>query len=169
MESPAVSRADLIQTYIAGLNLAAVVVVSSGRRCQIRIGEPAAGEKIRHQFYFRPSHAELLLLTIGREGLAGKPAAALAALIERTAAMLGARYWTASELRAEAERQVAAIVAKVAASNTSGGLKHWNAAFKQYRRQQVAKAEKALPYSVFLERFVLTAMVRDVAMSGRAI
>jgi hypothetical protein len=65
----------------------------------------------------------LLLVTIGPEGMSGK-AAALADTIERTAAMLGAPLQTAAGLRAEAERQVDKIVAKVAASNQAGGLKH---------------------------------------------
>jgi hypothetical protein len=41
-------------------------------------------------------------------------------------------------------------------------------AYKQYRQAQAAKAEKATSYSAFIERSVLTAMVRDVAMSGRS-
>jgi hypothetical protein len=65
------SRASLVETYIAALPLTAVTIVSSGRRCRITEGEPAEGE---------PSHAELVLMTIGQEGLSGKPPAALATL-----------------------------------------------------------------------------------------
>jgi hypothetical protein len=79
------SRAALIDVYISGLELAEVVVVANGRQCRIITGEPAAGEKIKARYYFKPSHAELTLLTLGAEGLAGKHPAALADAIERTA------------------------------------------------------------------------------------
>jgi hypothetical protein len=117
-----VSRASLVETYIAALNLTAVTVVADGRRCRIETGgEIAPGEKIKRQFYFKSSHAELVLLTIDKEGPSGKSPAALAAPIERAAATLGA---------------------------------------------QVARAEKAVPYATFLERYTAT-IVRDVA--GRMI
>jgi hypothetical protein len=110
---------------------------------------------------------------LGAAGLGGgpieDPPAAVAALIEKTARSMGAPYETAAELRAAAEIQVAEITARVAASNQAGGLKRWNTAYKQYRQAQVAKAEKATSYSSFIERSVLTAIVRDVAMSGRMI
>ena len=108
------SRASLVETYIAALPLTAVTIVSSGRRCRITEGEPAEGEKIKHRFYFKPSRAELVLMTIGQEGLSGKPPAALAALIERTAATFGAKYQTTGELREAAEIQVAEVRARVA-------------------------------------------------------
>jgi hypothetical protein len=44
-----------------------------------------------------------------------------------------------------------------------------NAQYKRYRQAQVAKAEKATSYSAFIERSVLTAIVRQVAMTGRMI
>jgi hypothetical protein len=81
-----VSRASLVETYISALNLTAVAVVSDGRRCRITEGEPAPGEKIKHRFYFKSSHAELVLVTIDVEGLSGKPLAAVAGAIERAAA-----------------------------------------------------------------------------------
>ena len=37
-----------------------------------------------------------------------------------------------------------------------------------YRQAQIAKAEKAVPYSKFIEPFVMT-IVREVAATGRAI
>jgi hypothetical protein len=98
-----VSRASLIEAYISGLNLTAVAVVSDGRRCRIRTGEPGPGEKIKRQFYFKPSHADLLLLTIGLDGWTDQALAALAALIERAAAKLGAPYQTIGELRRACE------------------------------------------------------------------
>lgn len=131
-ESPALSRALLIEVYISGLQLTAVAIVSSadGRRCRIETGgEIAPGEKIKWQFYFKPSHTELM--TIDKEGLSGKPAGAVAALIEQAAAKLGAPYQTPDELRRVTEIQGAEITARVMASNQSGGLKQWHTRYKQ--------------------------------------
>jgi hypothetical protein len=164
-----VSRALLIEAYISGLQLTAVTVVADGRRCRmIRPGEIAPGEKIKHQFFFRPSHAELVHLTIGLDGWIDQQPAALAALIERTAANLGAPYSSPDELRRAAEVQVAEITARVKASNQAGGLKQINRQYKAYRQAQMAKAEKAVPYAKFIEPFVAT-MVRQVAATGRMI
>jgi hypothetical protein len=110
------SRAALIDVYISGLNLTEVAVVSDGRRCRIHTGEPAPGEKIAARFYFRPTHADLLLMTIGQEGLSGKQPAALD---------------SADELYRVAEQAVAEVVERVNGMNQSGGLKQLNA---QYRR-----------------------------------
>jgi hypothetical protein len=48
-------------------------------------------------------------------------------------------------------------------------LKQWNAAYKKYRLAKVAKAERVMPYSHYIEQFVTTPTVRNVAMSGRMI
>jgi hypothetical protein len=42
------------------------------------------------------------------------------------------------------------------------------AQYKAYRLAQIAKAEAATPYTVFLQRFTAS-IVRDVAMTGRMI
>ena len=107
------SRADLVDVYISGLNLAEVVVVSNGRQCRItNVGEFVPGEKIKASYHLKPTHADLVLATIGREGLSGKPAALVAA-IERTAEMLGAPYQRPDELRRGAEQQVDEITARI--------------------------------------------------------
>jgi hypothetical protein len=152
MENQFMSRAALIDVYISGLNLATVAVVSDGRRCRVAVfgsaedtGEPEPGETVRHRFYFKPSRADLVLMTIGKEGVTGKPPAALAALIERAAAMLGAPYRTPDELRRIAEQAVVEVQARVAALNQSGGLKQINKQYKSDRLAQIARAEKAMP------------------------
>jgi hypothetical protein len=50
----------------------------------------------------------------------------------------------------------------------AGGLKQVNRQYKAYRQGQIAKAERAMPYSKFIEPFIAT-MVRQVAMTGRMI
>jgi hypothetical protein len=81
---------------------------------------------------------------------------------------MGAPYETADELRNAAEIQVAEIVERVKASNQAGGLKQINRQYKAYRQAQMAKAEKAVPYSKFIEPFVVT-ILRQVAATGRMI
>jgi hypothetical protein len=81
-------------------------------------------------------------------------------------ASLGAPYHTLAELREAAETAVDEIQARVDSVRQNGGLKQVNAEYKRYRAQQIAKAEKAMPYAKFLERFTAL-IVRDVAMTGR--
>jgi hypothetical protein len=165
-----VSRASLIEAYIAALPLTAVAIVSSadGRRCRIihTEGEPAPGETIERRLYFKPSHAELVLSAIKVEGWTDQPSAAVVALIERTAANLGAPFRTSGELQEGAAEAVAEVVERVDAMRQNGALKQVNAQYKRYRQQQMAKAEKATTYAVFLQRWTAS-IVRDVAMTGR--
>jgi hypothetical protein len=163
------SHSSLIDTYIAALNLTSIAVVGDGRRCRITEGEPAEGEKIKHRYYFKPSHAELVLVMIDVEGLSGKPPAALAGAIEQAAAKLGAPYQSPDELRKAAEQQVAEIVERVRASGQRGALKVWNTRYRQYRLAQVEKREPAIPYSAFLEQVVIMPTVRNMAMTGRMV
>lgn len=69
---------------------------------------------------------------------------------------------------ADKAEAVAEIVARVDAMRQAGGLKQVNAEYKRYRQAQAAKAERATPYAVFLQRFTAT-IVREVAATGRAI
>lgn len=110
------SRESLVQAYISGLNLTAVAIVGAGRRCRIIMGEPAPGETIQHRYFFKPSHVDLLLSTIDKEGVTGKPPAAVAALIEQAAAKLGAPYQTSAGLRKAAGLQVDEITERVKVS-----------------------------------------------------
>jgi hypothetical protein len=164
------SRADLIQTYIEALNLTEVAIVGAGRRCRIiHTGDLAPGEPIACRYYFKASHAELLLATIGKEALSGRPAAAMVDAIERTAAMLGASHQTPEQLRAAAAEQVAEIVERVKTAGLSGRLKMWNKRYKQYRLGQLEKSEPAIPYAAFLEQAVTMPTVKQLAASGRMI
>jgi hypothetical protein len=166
MESlPAMSRASLIDAFISGLQLTEVAIVGAGKRCRIITGEPAPGELIQHRYYFKPSHADLLLDTIGPEGLLGRPAVALAGAIEQTAARLGARWQTSDALRKAAGAQVDEIVERIKASGQRGKLKSWNARYKEYRLGQAAKGEKAIGYWTFLEQAVTLPTVRSIAAS----
>ena len=147
MEITPVSHALLVETYISALPLAEVAIVGAGRRCRIHTdgGDLAPGETIAHRYFFKSSsHVHLLLATIGKEGLAGKPAGALAELVVQAAASIGAPYQTPDEVRKAAEQQVDEIVARIKASALSGKLKKWNTRYRQYRLAQVEKREKAI-------------------------
>jgi hypothetical protein len=166
----AVSRESLVQAYISGLNLAEVAIVGAGRRCRIHTdgdGDLAPGEPIQRRYFFKPSHAELLLATIDKEGLSGKPPAVMAGAIEQAATKLGAKWQTPDEVRKAAEIQVAEIVERVRAAGQSGALKKWNTRYRQYRLAQVEKGERAIPYAAFLEQLVIVPTVRNAAMTGR--
>jgi hypothetical protein len=154
-------RADLVDAYLSALPLTSVAVIGAGKQVRITTDEPAAGELIQHQWYFKPSHAELVLLTIGKEGMSGKPAPALVASIKQTATTLGAPFKTPGELRSAAETQVAVIVARVKASGRA--LKPWNAKYRQYRLAQIEKSEPAIPYHAYIERMVIAPTVRSIA------
>ncbi len=166
------SRAALIDVYISGLNLTEVAIVGAGKRCRIHIdgdGEIAPGEPVACRYYFKASHAELVLMTIGKEGVTDQAPAALAEAIERTAAMLGAPHQTPAELRAAAAEQVAEIVERVKSAGLSGRLKMWNKRYRQYRLVQIAKSEPAIPYASYIEQAVTLPTVKQLAASGRTV
>jgi hypothetical protein len=75
----------------------------------------------------------------------------------------GAPFQTAAALRADAEKEVDKIVARVEATSQAGGLRQLNRSYKAYRAQQIAKAERAQPYSKFLEERYTAKIVRSVA------
>jgi hypothetical protein len=158
------SRESLVEAYISGLNLTEIAIVGAGKQCRIHTGgDLAPGEPVAHRYLFKASHVDLLLATIGQDGLLGRSATALAELVEQAAASIGAKWQTPDALRKGAELQVAEIVERVKASGQYGALKPWNTRYRQYRLAQVEKGERAIPYSVFLEEFVITPTVRMIA------
>jgi hypothetical protein len=172
VESSATSRESLVQTYIDALPLARVAIVAiPGRGCRVAVGgEIGPGEKIAHQFFFKPLHIELVLGAAGLgDGPIRQPAVIVAEQIEQAAAKLGARWQTADGLRKVAAEQVDEIVERVKTAGLSGKLKRWNAAYRQYRLEAVAKAEKAIPYAAFLEQVVTMPTVKQLAMTGRTV
>ena len=83
--------------------------------------------------------------------------------LNATARSMGAPFQTAAALRADAEKEVDKIVARVEATSQAGGLRQLNRSYKAYRAQQIAKAERAQPYSKFLEERYTAKIVRSVA------
>lgn len=71
------------------------------------------------------------------------------------AASLGADWSTTEELTEHAAAVVAEITQKVDTMRQSGALADLNSNYKNYRQQQIAKGEKAKPYSAFLADFTM--------------
>jgi hypothetical protein len=165
------SRASLVETYIAALPFTCVAIVqTAGEGCRIETGAPGTPGETIAQYYFKPSHIDLVL---GAAGLANGPIddepAAVAVLLETTARAMHAPYETEPEIRAAAEKEVGKILARVDATNQAGGLRQLNKAYKAYRQGQIDKAERAVPYSKFLEEKYTIGIVRSVASVGRMI
>lgn len=158
------SRAGLVETYIAALPGTVVSIVSSadGTRSRFETGAVEAAAVVHARLRFKASHAELVLSACGIDGWADMPPASLLQLIASTAEGLGARPQSDHDVAAAANEAVAVVVAKVAAMNQNGGLKQVNAAYKRYRLGQVAKGEKAVTYAAHLTRFT-ESLVANVA------
>lgn len=161
------SRESLIEAYISALPLVAVAIVSStdGKQCRIETGGACARAP---SFYFKATHLDLVLATIDLDGWTELAPADVSALIERTAANLGAPFQTPDALRKAAEAAVTEIIDRVEAMRQNGGLAKVNAQYKAYRQVQIARAERATSYSEFLQRWTAS-IVRDTAASGRTI
>jgi hypothetical protein len=167
---PFVSRETLIQAYVSALPFAAVNIIATINGCRVSVGgELAPGEIAIATYFFRPLHIELLL---GAAALTDDPVdrspVAVASLISDAAKKVGAPCHTAKQLRAAAEHEVDKILERVRVSNQAGGLKLINRKYREYRQAQVAKAEEALPYSKFIEPYLMQ-ILRQVAATGRMI
>ncbi len=162
MEVAAMSHAKLIDTCLAELPRAVVNVVTDadGNGARVETGDVVAGAIVHARLHFNASHADLVLSACDLE--ADMSPSALLEVITSTATRLGATWHTDEEARAVAAEAVKAIVDKVEAARQAGGLKKVNADYKAYRQQQVAKAERAIPYSACLRRYA-TRMVEEVA------
>jgi hypothetical protein len=158
------SRESLVEAYISGLQLTEIAIVGAGRQCRIHTGgDLARGEPVAHRYLFKSSHVDLLLATIGPEGLSGKPATTLAELVVQAAASIGAPYQSPAQVRKGAELAVAAITERIRIANQSGGMKLINREYRAYRQQQLAKGEMATSYAAFIEPFVATMVKRAAA------
>jgi hypothetical protein len=114
-------------------------------------------------------HAELVLMNVRSDfealgadrpqGWVDMPARAVRDHVVNVAAGLGASWRTATEVRADASHAVAEIIVQVEQQRRAGGLAQVNAQYKIYRQGQVARGEKAAPYSVHLTAFTRSLVV----------
>jgi hypothetical protein len=158
------SRAGLVETYIAALPGTVVSIIASvdRRRSRFETGPVPADAIVHSRLRFKDSHAELVLSACGVRGWTDTPPVSLLKLITTTAEGLGARPRSDADVTTAAKDAVAFVVAKVDAMRQNGGLAQVNAAYKRYRLGQVAKGEKAVPYSVHLASFTRS-LVEKVA------
>jgi hypothetical protein len=164
MEAAAMFHAKLIEIYLAALprTVVSIVTVADGNGARIETGDVPAGAIVHARLHFNKSHADLVLSACGLDGRAEMSPSELIEAIPSAATRLGATWQTDEEARAAAAKAVQAIVDKVEAARQAGGMKEINASYKRYRQQQVAKAERAIPYSAYLRRYT-ELMVREVA------
>jgi hypothetical protein len=167
-----VSRESLVQTYVDALPFAPIAIVAipgDGSRVAVG-GDLAAGETTVARYFFKPLHIEIVL---SAAGLADNPIdeepAVVAVRLQKAARAMHAPYETAAEIRAAAEKEVDKILEKVEATNQAGGLRELNKSYKAYRQRQIARAERAAPYSKFIEDHYTLGIVRSVASVGRMI
>jgi len=128
-----------VEAYIEGLGLARL-------------------EEVPDIWFTRPIHAELV-----REHCAG---AIDHGSVVAAAAKIGAPWQTTDQVRAVAETEARKLLADIEAKRQAGALKKLNADYKSYRLQQIAKTEKAVPYSKFFASFACN-MARLAAAAQR--
>jgi hypothetical protein len=159
------SRADLVEAYLSALPLSPVAVIAiPGGGCRVALGgEVAPGETITQQFYFRPTHVEVVLNAAGLTDTPTDQAPrTVAALIGQAAVAMGAGFQTRAQLRKAAAEAVNEIVARTRVASQNGDLKQVNRQYKAYRLSQTARGLKATSYAKFVEGFTAT-VVREAA------
>jgi hypothetical protein len=80
----------------------------------------------------------------------------------------GAPRYALAEFRKVAEAAVDEVTARVDAGRQNGDLKQVNRQYKIYRQQQIARAEKAIPYAKFIDRFTMS-LLRGAAVNSAAV
>jgi hypothetical protein len=158
-------RDALVEAYMEALPARTVFVLAGpgGRPSKIASD---SGEKldIVAEFWFaKAAHADLVWMRVQSnlqavdvmhgEGWIDLPAREVRDTIVGVAADLGASWCTADEVRAQASIAVEKIITHVEHQRREGGLAQVNATYKIYRQQQIAKGEKAIPYSAHLAAF----------------
>lgn len=153
-------RDALVEAYLGALDARAVLIQAAPNGQPARISTEADPQfnLFAVLWFSKSAHAELVLAQCPAGWVDVAPAALRDEVINAAAA-LGAPWRTTEEVRVEASIAVAEIIASVEASRQSGGLAQVNASYKIYRQQQVAKGEKAMPYSAHLQAFTRSLVV----------
>jgi hypothetical protein len=164
-------RCALVGAYIEALGARALYVHGgpAGEVSQVRLDRNGCLDVFDVLWFSKPQHAELVLLQSlddfaadGRSrgnGWLVSPPREVRDKIVNVAAMLGAIWQTEAELRTVASNVVEEIIVSVEKSRRDGGLAQVNASYKIYRQRQVARGEKAVPYSAHLAAFTRSLVV----------
>jgi hypothetical protein len=159
-------RDALVQAYVEALDLCPIMILAEPVVAKIALA-PESGFGVFDILWFaKRHHAELVLMQCP-DGPICRPASQVRDDVVNIAAMLGARWQTGAEVEAIAAAAVAEIIAKVEDMRIRGGLAQVNRSYKIYRQRQVAKGEKAVPYSAHLHCFTAS-LVRLAAQNSGA-
>ena len=165
------NRLKLLAAYMEALGNRALMVLAAptGHPCKLSSAPLPNLDTIAAFWFAKPHHAELVALraqddlaAIGAarpEGWIDMQAQELRDTIINLAAHVGASWQTAEQAQAQASIAIDEIIARVEASRTNGGLAQINAQYKVYRQKQLAKGEKAIPYSAHLAAFTRNLVV----------
>jgi hypothetical protein len=157
----------LVKAYVEALGLCPVMILAGPDVAKISLAPEAEFEVFDTLWFAKRHHADLVLMQCP-DGPICRPASQVRDDVVNIAAMLGARWQTGAEVEALAANAVAEIIAKVEDMRTRGGLAQVNRSYKIYRQRQVAKGEKAVPYSAHLHCFTAS-LVRLAAQNSDAI
>jgi len=152
-------RDELVKAYIGALDAGVVsILVDHDDKSGLCVG-PVPNENPFDALWFaKPQHAELVMAQCP-EGWVDLTPAALRDEVVNAAAALGAKFRTAEEVRADAEKVVEEMVEKVEVMRQSGQLTKVNRDYKIYRQAQVALGRKAVPYQCHLDAFTRSLVV----------
>lgn len=162
-------RDALVKAYLEALGSRAVLIHVIGphdKPALLGMARDPRLDLFDKLWFAKPAHAELVLMRcrddfrdIGAarpEGWIDLSAREVRDHLVNTAAALGASWRTEAEVMLDASYAVAEIITHVEDMRQSGGLAQVNAAYKVYRQAQVAKGEKAKPYSAHLGAFTMS-------------
>lgn len=146
-------RDTLVRAYLDHLpaRRVSIFVGADGRSIATLFPEPDA-TAFEVLWFERDLHADLVL-TQCPEGWVDRAPSDLRDAVVNAAAALGAPFKTSAEIEADAIKAVTAIVEEVDIKRQSGGLSQVNRDYKLYRKRQLAKGERAIPYSAHLDAF----------------
>jgi hypothetical protein len=153
------NRQALVKAYINALDARALLIYAGagGGAGTISLSENNNLELFDTLWFAKAAHAELVLMNCPQSSTL--PPASLRDEVINIAATLGASWRTTTELEADASNAVAEIIECVEAMRQSGGLAQVNAQYKIYRQAQVAKGQKAIPYSEHLFAFTMSLVI----------
>lgn len=152
--------AALVKDYISSLDIhpLAIIAGAGGSGALIVRTLPPGLTPFDILWFSRELHADLVMANCPA-GPEDRPAALLRDDIVNTAAALGAPFRTTHEIEADAEKAVAGIIGQIETWRQNGGLAKVNRDYKTYRQTQMARGQKAVPYSTHLASFARSLVV----------
>lgn len=125
------SKEKLVQVYVAALNLSSV-------------------DGIPDILFAKPAHAEMAedCCRDANEGAVSRDG------LINAAALVGAPWQTAGQVRTLAEAEVEKLLADIDRKQRAGELRQVNRDYKAYRMARASRGEHAIPYNAYFSNFV---------------